>query len=249
MKYKLHIPFGGRIDLLHEAVESVRDIGNIHLWADGIDCPTDIPDVTVHEPGLVTIVSLINMCIKHSWDDDVMFLCHNDAYAKPGVAKQFLDFTRNAFETDKKWGFIHSHYDVLAAYNMTAIRDTGYWDTMYFQYRADVDYYHLLKTRGWHELDSKLKDGVVHHGSQSVKSDPLFNHRTHFRNSVDFDGRYYEFKWGGHPGQERFSRPFENFNPSQPHFRYAPVRPSPMTMPRQNPLQRIRHNSGVSVKA
>jgi hypothetical protein len=247
MKYKLHIPFGSRVDLLHEAVESVRDIGNIHLWADGIPCP-DIPDVTKHEMGLVSVVSLINICIKESWDDDVMFLCHNDAYAKPGIAKQFLEFTRNAFETDKKWGLILSHYDVLAAFNMAAVHDVGYWDPMYFQYRADVDYYHTLKKAGWHELDSKLSEGIVHHGSQTVKSDPLFNYRTRFRNSLDFDGRYYLLKWGGHPGQERFSRPFEDFRPDQPHFRYMPVRPSPMTIPRPNQLQRIRRTPG-GVKA
>src|ERR1700676_4258819 len=248
MKYKLHIPFGSRLDLLEEAVHAVRDIGNIHLGADGIDCPP-IPDVVVHEPGLVSCVSLINMCIKSSWDDDVMFLCHNDAFAKEGVAKKMLDYTRNAFETDKQWGFIRSHYDVLAAYNMTAIRDTGYWDVMYFQYRADVDYYHLLKTRGWHELDSGLNDGVIHNGQESVKSDPLFNYRTQFRNSVDFDGRYYQMKWGGDPGHERYSKPFENFRPEQPGFRHQPVRPHPQFRPKLPTPTRVRPFPGVSIKA
>ena len=212
MRYKLHIPFGSRIDLLREAVESVRDIDNIHLWADGIACPRDIPDVEIHEPGLVSIVSLINMCLHASWDDDVIFLCHNDMFAKPGVAKQFLEFVQRAFEGDnKRWGIALSHYDVLCAFNMAAVHDVGPWDTMYFQYHADVDYYRTLRAAGWQELDSGLKDGVIHHGSQSVKSDPLFNHRTRFRTRTRFDHQYYAFKWGGMQGQERFSKPFQDF--------------------------------------
>lgn len=246
MKYKLHIPFGSRLDLLEEAIGSVRDIGNIHLWADGIKCP-EYENITVHEPGLVSIVSLINMCIQSSWDDDVMFLCHNDIFAKPGVAKRMLDFTENAWRTDDKWGLILSHYDTLAAFNMKAVHDVGPWDPMYFQYTADVDYYRTLRAAGWHELNSGLSDEIVHHGSQTVKSDPLFNHRTQFRNRTDFDGRYYEFKWGGRPGQEKFKKPFENFVPGQPHFRYMPIRPHPMLRPR--PVQQRPSRTPGGVKA
>lgn len=230
MKYKLHIPFGSRFDLLREAVESVRDIGNIHLWADGIDCPRDIPDVTIHEPGLVSIVSLINMCLHDSRDDDVAFLCHNDAFAKPGVAKQFLAFVKNAFQHTSQWGIALTHYDVLCAFNMAAVQEVGPWDPMYFQYHADVDYYRTLRAAGWRELDSGLKEGVIHHGSQTVKSDPLFNHRTRFRNRTNFDHMYYNFKWGGGPGQEKFSRPFQNFSPAAADA-FRPVAPSPMTRP------------------
>jgi hypothetical protein len=245
------MPFGSRLDLLHEAVESVRDIGHIHLWADGIECPRDIPDVTIHEPGLVSIVSLINMCLHESRDDDVAMLCHNDVFCKPGVAKQFLEFVTRAFESDdKKWGLCLSHYDVLCAFNMAAVKDVGPWDTMFFQYSADVDYYRTLRAAGWHEIDSGLRDGVVHYGSQTVKSDPLFNYRTQFRNRTDFDGRYYELKWGGRPGQEKFGRPFENFRPDQPHFRHMPVRPHPQLRQQQQlPPQRPRPQSGVSIKA
>jgi hypothetical protein len=249
MKYKLHIPFGSRTDLVEEAVSSARDIGNIHLWASGIDCP-DIPDVTKHEPGLVTIVSLINMCLKESWDDDVMFLMHNDAFAKEGAAKKMLEFTENAWKTDPKWGMVFSHYDVLCAFNMKAVHEVGVWDTMYFQYRADVDYYHGLKKAGWHELNSGLNDEIIHHGSTSIKSDALFNHRTQFRNRRDFDSQYYVFKWGGPPGGEKFQKPFQDFVPNQ-HYKYAPVRPHPMFSPAQRQAARNLHlaRSRGAVKA
>ena len=89
-------------------------------------------------------------------------------FAKPGVAKQFWSLCSGAFEGDnKRWEIALSHYDVLCAFNMAAVHDVGPWDTMYFQYHADVDYYRTLRAAGWQELDSGLKDGVIHHGSQS----------------------------------------------------------------------------------
>lgn len=214
MKYKLHIPFGSRTDLLRKAVESARDIGNINLWADGVDCPRDIPDVTIHEPGLVTIVSLINMCLKSSWEDDVCFLMHNDAEAKPGVAKQFIDYVTGLVERepDRKWGVAFTHYDTLCAFNMKAIHACGYWDTMYFQYTADTDYYRTLKVSGWEVIDwpngHVFRDGVVHHGSSSIKSDRLHAHKVRFINRTNFTKGYYILKWGGPEGHEMWKRPF-----------------------------------------
>jgi hypothetical protein len=216
MRYKLHFPFGNRPDLLRAAVESVRDIGHIHLWANGIPMPTDIPNIEeFHEPGPVTIVSLINMCLHSSWNDDVCLIMHNDAEAEPGIAKQWLDFVTETFDKGERWGAIFSHYDVLIAFNMKAVHDVGFWDLMYFQYTADVDYYHSMKMRDWAIIDwpdgHPFRNQIKHHGSTQRKSDNLFSHRTAFRDRSDFDYRYYEFKWGGRPGKERSRTPFPQF--------------------------------------
>lgn len=216
MKYKLHIPFGSRVDLLRAAVASARDIGNIHLWASGIPCPRDIPDVEIHEQGLVSIVSLMNICLHASRDDDVAFFMHNDAEAKPGIAARFRDFVQHAFEGPYKWGIAMTQYDVLCAFNMAAVRDVGPWDPMYFQYWADLDYYRTLRMAGWNELQSGLYNDIIHHNSATVKSDPLFRYRTTFRDNFGIDGAYYAFKWGGSLHRETFTRPFANFNPNAP---------------------------------
>lgn len=213
MKYKLHFPFGSRVDLLRAAVESARDIGNIHLWADGIECPRDIPDVTVHEVAPVTIVSLMNICLKESWDDDVAFFMHNDAYAKPGVAQHFKEYVESCFSRPG-WGVIFSHYDVLCAFNMKAVHAVGYWDTAYFQYTADTDYYHTLKVNGWKVIDfpdgHEFRDGVVHYGSTSIKSDKIHAAKVRFFGAMKAPHSYYAMKWGGPEGHERFKIPFQD---------------------------------------
>lgn len=210
MKYKIHIPFGSSEELLRQAVESVRDIGNIHVWGNGCAVP-DIPAITAHTPGLVSTVSLINMCIQESWNDDVMMIIHDDARAKEHTARRFLECVRHNFNMTERWGAVFSHYDVLMALNMTAVRDVGWWDTMFFQYTSDVDYYHRLRTNHWPILDSGLGDGVEHFGSSVVRTNKLFGHRTAFRNGTQFDYQYYAFKWGGIPGKETFSHPFQDF--------------------------------------
>lgn len=213
MKYKLHIPFVNRADLLRDAVESVRAIGNIHVWSDGVKSPP-ILDVTHHELPPIPFTGVMNFLVRESWNDDVMFFMHNDGFAKRGVAQQLLEFTEQAVARDERFGAIFTHYDVLCVFNMKAVRDIGYWDTMFFQYTSDVDYYYRLRVAGWHELQT-LGEGVEHRNdaSNTNKADPIFNHRTQFRARNGFDYLYYAFKWGGETGKETFRRPFEDFKP------------------------------------
>ena len=211
MKYKMHIPFVNREDLLRDAVESVRDICNIHVWADGVKCP-EIPNVERHELPPIPFTSVQNFFIQSSWDDDVMFFMHNDGLAAPGFATKLLTFVREQHNLRKRWGVTFTHYDVLCAFNMRAVRDIGYWDTMFFQYTSDCDYYRRLQMRGWHQL--QFGGSEVEHrndASNMNKADPLFDHRTQFRARDGFDHRYYALKWGGETGKETFHAPFQDF--------------------------------------
>lgn len=215
MKYKLHIAYRNREDLLREAVESTRDIGNIHLWPNnGADVP-GIENVTVRVLPVMSPISVINMMIQSSWDDDVMFWAHNDCFAHPGAAGDFLKATEALYATDKKWGVHWTLYDILCAFNMKAIREVGYWDPMFFQYTADAEYYFRLTNAGYsHEQWENGRDGrVEHRGSMTVRSDGVFNHLTQWRERERFDRKYYKFKWGGDIGNEQFATPFADFTP------------------------------------
>jgi hypothetical protein len=210
MNYKLHIPFINREDLLRDAVESTRAIGNVHVWAGaGLPSP-DIAGVTHHRLPPMSAVDTINMMIQSSWDDDVMFWAHNDCFAHPGVAEGFLAYVQTL---DGQWGLCETLYDVLCAFNMKAVREVGYWDPMFFQYTADPDYYYRLKVAGYRTAQfPNGRDGrVEHRGSMTVRSDKLFNHRVQFRERTKFDKAYYALKWGGLPGGERFQRAFADF--------------------------------------
>jgi hypothetical protein len=229
MRYKLQIPCANRTDLLEKAIDSSRDIGNTHVWLDGISIPFDKPDVTWHVLPPMPSTSVYNMFIQDSWDDDVMFHMHNDAYLEPGVAAGFFKHVHNLFETNPKWGVVFTNYDILCAFNMKAVRDVGYWDTMFFQYSADIDYYHRMRVHDWHILEFP-RDGVIHGldtgGSSTVKSDPVYNYRVQWRQRTHFDKDYFMLKWGTPmplykeytdntrkpPG---FPKEFGNFNPAQ----------------------------------
>lgn len=214
MKYKLHVAYMNREDLTREAIESVRDIGNIHLWPNNGALALDIPNVTDHVLPDMSPISVINMMIQSSWDDDVMFWAHNDCLAHPGAAAEFLQSTEELFASDKNWAVYFTLYDILCAFNMKAIREIGYWDPMFWQYTADNDYYHRVANAGY-SIEQWLVPGcngrIEHRGSMTVRSDPLFNHRTQFRANIDRE--YFKLKWGEPPGKV----PFAGLNPPMIH--------------------------------
>lgn len=232
ISYKLHMAYANREDLAREACASVERIGNIHLWPNGDDADQlgCIPHVDkVHWMPPMAPVSLINCMIKESWNDDVMFWMHNDALALPGVAHRIVERVHELALVErvhelalspKRWGALFTCYDVLCCFNMRCVREIGYWDPMFFQYTADVEYYHRMRKAGW--SIEEFGPGVVHrvgtlkpsdsadNGSATVRSDPLFNYRTQWREATRFDKEYYRLKWGGLPGEETYERPFGN---------------------------------------
>lgn len=216
MKYKLHVAYRNREDLTREAIESVRDIGNIHLWPNNGAPALDIPLIQQHVLPDMSPISVLNMMIQSSWDDDVMFWAHNDCFAHPGAAAAFLKATEDLYAADQSWGVHFSLYDILCAFNMKAVRATGYWDPVFFQYTADNDYYHRLRHGGFREVQwSEGRTGrtIEHRGSMTVRSDPMFNYVTQWRERQHIDKKYYELKWGGACGVEQFQTPFANFSP------------------------------------
>lgn len=212
MKSKLHIAYANRPDLTLEALASTREIGNVHLWPNNGAPDIAVPDdVTVRRLPAMSPIDVINMMIQSSWDDDVMFWAHNDAFCHPGVAREFFDIVEAQHNSTEKWGVYFSLYDILCAFNMEAVREVGYWDPMFFQYTADPDYYHRMTIGGWPIKQwPEGRDGrVEHRGSMTIRSDKEFNHRVQWREKTKFDKNYYALKWGGLPGAETYPRPFE----------------------------------------
>ena len=191
--------------MLRDAVESARGIGNIHVWGDGVPVPPDLADVTPHALPSLPATSVLNLMIQSSWDDDVMFWLHNDGLILPGVAPKFMQHVHD-LPAEKRWGVVFTHYDVLCAFNMRAVREVGYWDTMFFQYTADVDYYRRLLIANWPILqfgdgndDSVLHrrpDGSGGGGSNTIQADALYNYRVQWRSRTGFDRSYFMCKWG-----------------------------------------------------
>jgi len=223
MHYKLHIPFMNREDLLRDAIESARPIGNIHVWANTVPSP-DIAGVGHHALPPLPNVAVFNLMIQSSWNDDVMLWLHNDGLILPGVGERFLSYVTERL--DQRWGMVMTTYDVLCAFNMRAVREVGYWDTMFFQYTVDVDYYRRLLLANWpilqfgpgnnEEVQHRKPNGDPHGGSNTIQADPLYNYRIQLRNHTGIDGAYFMCKWGLHEKHwadinAGFKRPFDDF--------------------------------------
>jgi hypothetical protein len=225
MRYQLHIAYRNRLDLLRDAMGSLRDIGNFHIWPNNgapslpnpevdIDIPvgtkiTPLPDISP--------ISVINMMMHSSVQqgDDVMFWAHNDCFAEPGAAAEFKAATEQLHASGTKWGVYFSLYDILCAINVKAIKEVGYFDPMFFQYTADVEYYYRMKRSGY-AVETWLpgRDGrIKHRGSMTVRSDGVFNYATQWRERTRFDKNYYALKWGAAPGGELFAEPFQDYRP------------------------------------
>jgi hypothetical protein len=104
----------------------------------------------------------------------------------------------------RKWGTLFSAYDALAAFNTEAFREVGGWDTLLEWYASDCDMYRRVKLAGYELVESNLP--VKHEPSQTLNADPEIKRRVDLM--FPFREYYYEQKWAGKPGRERFSTPF-----------------------------------------
>lgn len=213
MKYLIGIGYVNRQDLLTIAINSIKPYWPNTVIIDNspnqdlrINRTLPIP---VYEPpvplSFSQTMNLLQVMAREKNCDVVMFL-HNDAEAHPGTPEAFLSMLESLKKQKRRWGVAFTNYHSLVAFNMEAIRNVGLWDTTMPRYFADVDYYHKVQLAGFENINTLL--GVTHHynGSCTIKSDPnlMFIHNITF----PLYQQYYEKKWGGPPGQERFTKPF-----------------------------------------
>jgi hypothetical protein len=141
----------------------------------------------------------------------MLLYMHSDAEAGPGTTERLLEAAEEATASGRRWGAIFTLYDVLAAYNLEAFSAVGGWDTVLPQYFTDNDYYRRIRLAGFETIETGLP--VTHETSSTIRSDGV----RAYMNSVTFPlyERYYAMKWGGPPGQERFTQPFNGSLPAR----------------------------------
>lgn len=134
---------------------------------------------------------------------DAFFVMHNDAECEPDTIDKLLEMLPTL---PKKWGVVFTNYDALAMYNPALLKHVGPWDWRGFgSYYSECDYYYRLKLAGFsiHESGLPVKhvgSHIINHVSKWIK----------FYTAQTFDdvGKFYVLKWGGHPGHEIFTTPF-----------------------------------------
>ena len=200
------IPFRNRIDLLKAAIESMpsyrREVVVINnsdeIALEGLGVRT-----VITPPTPLTFAQSMNVFRKMAMEGGLPFylFAHSDMRASDATIEGLLKQCRHWAD---RWGCLFTSYDALCAVNTVAAAEVGEWDPNLPQYFADNDYYRRMAMAKYPCTDSGLK--VFHEPSQTIKSD----FRLNFLNAQTFPlhRRYYEAKWGGPSGQERFTLPF-----------------------------------------
>jgi hypothetical protein len=207
-----YIPYVNRPDLLDCAVSSVRDLwpslvvidqsleglnAQQHPWID------NIAGVFRSPFGSMSFTQMMNWAQAEANERGVQYLVfmHNDAECREAIALKLLDCAR----TQPDVGVVFTHYDALSVFNVAAIRHVGPWDETFRWYFADNDYYHRMQLGGWHFCDFGGQQ-VAHHGSQTLHSDSSL--RAEVSANWKWHEAHYQHKWGGNPGRELYSFPY-----------------------------------------
>jgi SAM-dependent methyltransferase len=212
LDYLTYIPHVNRPDLLDSAVASIPELWDSLVIVDQSSAGLDARD---HEwisrvagifrapPGNMTFSQMMNWAQAEAFERRVNYLVfmHNDAECRQGVPASVLECARKRSGS----GVVFTNYDAFAVFNLQAVRDVGPWDETFRWYFADNDYYRRMLLRNW-ECYEFGGQGVNHHGSQTLQSEPGVKAEVdaHWQWHTD----HYRHKWGGPPGHESYSIPY-----------------------------------------
>jgi len=207
-----YIPYVNRPDLLDRAVSSISDLwpslvvidqsleglsSRDHSWIDSIAGVFRSPF------GSMSFTQMMNWAQAEAAEHYVNFLVfmHNDAECLEGVAPKVLDCAR----TQPHAGVVFTRYDAFAVFNVGAVRNVGPWDETFRWYFSDIDYYRRMQLHDWEHCNFGGQ-GVIHYGSQTLHSDRALQAEVGTTSRWHED--HYRHKWGGAPGQELYSIPY-----------------------------------------
>jgi GT2 family glycosyltransferase len=138
------------------------------------------------------------------WGREIVFIGSNDTFLHPGALAAMLERIRGSREDELIW---HLHAWNFFAMHTEAVSRVGWFDENFYPaYREDQDYqYRCDVLAGVRRVAPNL--GAEHFESQTIRSDPEY-HRLAVEIHLGLNTQYYERKWGGPPGAERFTSPF-----------------------------------------
>ncbi len=209
--YAAYVFYVNRPDLLDRALLSFPQLHDELTIVDNSGGEYDYGQ-TVHyfqPPVPLTYAQSMNWMLKDALYRKVDFILHfhSDAFSTNlNAVDELLSKVREYRDAGRKWACAWTHYDLLWAINPLALSDIGGWSTEFPTYFGDNDFRRRATLAGWECIDTHIQ-GIQHEGSATIKSDPKLN----FLNghSFPFYQHLYRQKWGGDPGQETFTVPFD----------------------------------------
>ena len=210
--FAAYVLYVNRPDLLQRAIEGLPQLAADLTIIDNSEVDNgDLKGlgITVYRPPVpFTYSQSMNWMLKTatSRGKDFIINFHSDATnSNPEAANELLARCREERDKGTSWGCLWTFYDILWAINPVALNDIGGWDTNFHAYFTDQDTRRRLHMANWETIDTHIQ-GLDHEGSSVIKSD----RKLEYLNGVTFPlfRHYYLAKWGGQPGHERFTVPF-----------------------------------------
>jgi GT2 family glycosyltransferase len=172
----------------------------------------------VHNHMNVGFSGSVNQIIKQNIDCPYWCVLSVDWHPEPGQLKKLAKRLEDPFVGILCDESQNGYSSLVIAPEL--LYEVGYLDENFFPaYYEDNDHRYRMKLAGieWEYLPLKYKHTV----SATIKRDP----QIYAKNQMTFkeNGRYYVEKWGGLPGQETYTSPFDMDLPLD-YWIYDPVR-------------------------
>lgn len=231
MKKFIFIPVVNRFDLLEKAIRGIKlDLYDEYIIFNNseIEIPEEVYSGTqfrVWQPERrMTFTETQNAMRQYAIDNQFDFysFMHNDGEVHDDTDVALVKFAETC--TDN-WGVIFTNYDVLCAFNTKAVEEIGVWGDEEWPpqqngYLLDNDYYRRVRSSGYiikeiteREVTYVPADrvgGVSHFGSATLR-EPQEQKLWDSQVGKVYD--HYVKKWGGEPGQEKYTNAY-NIDPN-----------------------------------
>lgn len=200
----------------------IRDKKNYHIAIDAINPVSAEKDINIIfvinalSPEFEQIKSLADVVIERetnniagAWNDgldmltneDYVLFVNQDITLTPKHVEILHDqMVESRFVT---WTHGHNSFSCFGG-QVSSFNKVGRFDESYIRYHEDNDYHYRMRLKGYDLYSCGLK--LYHVGSSVIKHDKeakQSNNTTFQRGKA-----YYNKKWGGYVGQERFKTPF-----------------------------------------
>lgn len=220
LKWMYFITYINRYDLLIQTLDSIQndEVYNRMLIIDSsFNNELTGRDDFVYQKNVltphvkITCPQAMNLAISLAIRDeiDVLLMSHTDIkFLTPDSINLMLEHIETIKNT--RWGLVYVASTLhLMAFNVKAFKEIGWIDAFFVNYFSDNDFLYRFRLANY---SVTVFDGIkTEHfggGSNTIHSDPeLLEHNYQ---TFPLWERYYIQKWGGKPGNERYTVPFNN---------------------------------------
>lgn len=221
-KYKIHvgIPTINRADLLQENLndleEKFLDLDELHIVDNGMQgengkqgfvFPPKLADKIFLEsmPENIGVAGSWNRMLKRAFEEkgaDYLLILNDDIV----LGRTRADIEEIIESRHEAWFLTGEYFWSVILISKDCYRTVGLFDETFFPaYYEDNDYARRIllnkEIEGRWGQDSRLTPEVKRN-SMTIKKEPALNRKNHLNQ------KYYVKKWGGMPGKEKYTQPF-----------------------------------------